>query len=86
MRAKDVLSQFVSEACEVGSEYSISASQLYKMYKDWAEDNVQYRMSNTKFGREMVSKFKKVHTRTGWVYQGLKVNSDARFNWMKQNK
>ncbi|MDG5112766.1 phage/plasmid primase, P4 family [Companilactobacillus pabuli] len=82
----DVISQFVSDTCEVGSEYSISASQLYKMYKEWAEDNAQYRMSNTKFGREMVGKFKKVHTRSGWIYQGLKVDSDARFNWIKQNE
>lgn len=80
----DVLSQFVSEACDTGSEYSIPASQLYKLYKSWAEDNIQYQMSNTKFGREMTNRFKKVHTRTGGVYKGLKVKSDTRLSWMDQ--
>jgi len=80
----DVLSQFVSEACDTGTEYTINASQLYKLYKSWAEDNVQYQMSNTKFGREMTNRFKKVHTRAGAIYKGLKVKSDTRLNWMDQ--
>ncbi|GEO59340.1 phage/plasmid primase, P4 family [Companilactobacillus bobalius] len=80
----DVLSQFVSESCDTGTEYTINASQLYKLYKSWAEDNVQYQMSNTKFGREMTNRFKKVHTRAGAIYKGLKVKSDTRLNWMDQ--
>lgn len=80
----DVLSQFVSEACDTSTEYTINASQLYKLYKSWAEDNVQYQMSNTKFGREMTNRFKKVHTRAGAIYKGLKVKSDTRLNWMDQ--
>lgn len=80
----DVLSQFVSETCDTGTEYTINASQLYKLYKSWAEDNIQYQMSNTKFGREMTNRFKKVHTRAGAIYKGLKVKSDTRLNWMDQ--
>lgn len=82
----DVLSQFISETCDVGEGYSINSTQLYRMYKEWAENNVQYRMSNTKFGREMSGRYKKIHTRSGNVYQGLKVDSDARFNWLKDSK
>lgn len=77
----DVLSEFISDECDLGDDREANAGQLYKLYKSWAEENSQYRMSNTKFGREMSNKFKKVHTRNGAMYKGLSVKTDPRLNW-----
>ena len=72
----DVVATFIAECLEVtGRSYDeIRSKQLYQIYKAWAEDNEQYVMSSTKFGREFGSRFEKVRNGVGqYVYQGIKV-------------
>jgi len=79
----DVLSAFVDEMCDVNSKYQVKSSELYKVYKQWADDNSQYKMSNTKFGREMMQKYDRKHTMNGNIYSGLCLKTDTRLQWIK---
>ena len=45
----DVISAFLSECTEMGPG-EVKASDLYKAYVSWADENNEYKMSNTKFG------------------------------------
>lgn len=71
----DVVATFIAECLEVtGRSYDeIRSKQLYQIYKAWAEDNEQYVMSSTKFGREFGGKFPKKQNQHGQiVYTGIK--------------
>lgn len=73
----DVVSTFINECLEVtGRSYDeIRSKQLYQIYKAWAEDNEQYVMSSTKFGREFGGKFERKKDGVGnVVYCGIKVS------------
>ena len=45
----DVIAAFIEECTEMGPGET-RATDIYQVYKDWARDNEQYVMSNTKFG------------------------------------
>lgn len=72
----DVTELFVQECCEVDESYSIQAKVLYQTYKEWAKENGQYEMSNTKFGKEMGNKFGKHKTNGQIKYFGLTINQE----------
>lgn len=70
----DVTELFIQECCVLDEEASIKAKILYQTYKEWARENSQYEMSNTKFGKEMGAKFHK-HKSDGTIkYFGLTIN------------
>lgn len=73
----DVTELFVQECCDVDESYSIQAKVLYQTYKDWAKENGQYEMSNTKFGKEMGNKFGKHKTNGQIKYFGLMLNQES---------
>jgi putative DNA primase/helicase len=79
----DVISQFISERCDTGPDSGVKASEVYKAYKLWADENSEHIMSNTNFGKEMQQKFKRKHTMNGNFYQGLSLKLDSRLNFMK---
>lgn len=70
----DVVSAFLTE-CTVkfGEE---KANNLYDAYSKWATDNNEYRMSNTKFGKEIALRFEKKRKPDGFYYIGVKLNND----------
>lgn len=72
----DVISAFIDNCCNVG-EGEVKASQLYAVYARWADENNEYKMSNTKFGMEMQKKYERVKKRDGWCYIGISLGSDA---------
>lgn len=49
----DVVSQFISKECKLGSGYHIDCKTLYNLYKEWADDNTEYRMKASKFSEEL---------------------------------
>lgn len=49
----DVLGAFLDECCELGAGFEAHAGDLYKTYKRWAEDNGEFVMTNTTFGRRI---------------------------------
>lgn len=71
----DVTEAFIYDCCEVGEDLQIKAKPLYQTYREWARDNGQYEMSNTKFGREMAKKFAK-KTSNGVWYLGVTLNEE----------
>jgi putative DNA primase/helicase len=79
----DVISAFIDEMCDTGEQYQVKSSELYQTYKQWADDNSQYRMSNTKFGKELTQKFDRKHTMNGNMYIGLCLKKDTRLQWVK---
>lgn len=66
----DTLGAFL-EACCIEGQGEVKASALYSVYAKWADENNEYKLSNTKFGNEMVKRFQKVKTRNGIFYKGL---------------
>ena len=66
----DTLGAFL-EACCIEGQGEVKASALYSVYAKWADENNEYKLSNTKFGNEMVKRFLKVKTRNGIFYKGL---------------
>lgn len=80
----DPLDAFLEECCTTGQNYSIKAREMYDTYHEWAKESEEYKMSMTKFGREMRKKLLRVKRRDGWYYVGLKLkepDSDYTFNF-----
>lgn len=73
----DVISAFL-EQCTVRGIGEVKASELYKAYTNWADENNEYKMSNTKFGKEVSLRFNKVKNRDGLYYQGLRLDDDSK--------
>lgn len=71
----DVISAFTDSCCTVGKG-EVKASQLYAVYAKWADENNEYKMSNTKFGAEMAKRFEKVRKKNAMVYIGLSLGND----------
>lgn len=75
----DPLAQFIDDRCSIGKAYTVQASELYKSYLNWTNDlGIPRRecLSSTAFGVRMGVRFKKVHSRWGTCYQGIKVKGD----------
>ncbi len=72
----DVISAFMDANCEIDSG-SVKASQLYAVYAKWAEENNEYKMSNTKFGAEMAKRFERVKKMDGWHYLNIRLYTSA---------
>ncbi|MFB8509228.1 phage/plasmid primase, P4 family [Enterococcus durans] len=73
----DVTSAFVNDCCELAIGAKVSARELFQAYKTWADDNGQYSMSSTKFGKEMGNKFNKRKSDGLIVYEGIKLNDES---------
>lgn len=78
----DVIESFLGDRAVKGPGYQEQASLIYKEYRNWAEENNQYAMNSTKFGREMEKKFKKKKTKQFNVYEGFKLTKDQRMNFI----
>lgn len=71
----DVISAFTDSCCTVGKG-EVKASQLYAVYAKWADENNEYKMSNTKFGAEMAKRYEKVRKTNAMVYVGISLGQD----------
>lgn len=69
----DSIEAFIQECCVLDSFSNVQAKTLFQAYREWASENGQYMMSNTKFGREMAKKFIKRKSDGVIVYGGLKM-------------
>lgn len=70
-----MISAFINDCCQ--NTGSVLAKQLYAVYAQWADDNNEYCMSNTKFGVELAKRYEKVRTTQGIVYSGLSLIADC---------
>lgn len=73
----DVLSQFIEENIDKDSFNKISAKNLYQKYKEWARFGGEYEMTQTKFGREMAKRFKKMNLGGINYYFGIKFKDET---------
>lgn len=71
----DVIEQFIEDECKRVDDGKEKANELYELYKKWANDNGNYKMSNKDFGIKMKEKFKYKKTNSGMFYFGLKIPS-----------
>lgn len=69
----DVLESFIKDTCVVSEKYNAPAGELFKVYKDWANENEEYLMSKQKFGQKMKEKFEYKRNSSGRFYAGLKI-------------
>lgn len=69
----DSIEAFLQECCVRDDNTAEKASTLFQAYDNWARENNQYKMSSTKFGREISKKFPKF-TSNGIRYKGVKVS------------
>lgn len=71
----DVISAFLDACCREGGE--VKASALYAVYAKWADENNEYKMSNTKFGMEMQKRYEKAKKSDGcYYYKGISLGED----------
>ena len=49
----NVFGRFLEETCVADANGSISSTDLYTIYKQWVEDNGEFQMTKTAFGRKM---------------------------------
>ena len=72
----DVISSFLDACCVSVGE--VQASELYRAYRAWAQENGEYEgMSNTRFGREIAGKFKKVKHSGVFYYTKISLKPDC---------
>lgn len=71
----DVISAFLEE-CTIQGPGEVKASELYRAYADWAEENGEYKMSNTMFGKEVGLRYEKRKTGGVNVYQGIRLSAE----------
>lgn len=71
----DVIEQFIEDECKRVDDAKVKVNELYELYKRWANDNGNYKMSNKDFGIKMKEKFKYKKTNSGMFYFGLKIPS-----------
>ena len=76
----DPVAVFLQERCLTGPDYVARAGALYKAYQDWSEEaglGKHERLSNTKFGRIMGSRFHKKEQGRGNFYQGIGLRTEV---------
>lgn len=71
----DIVTRFLNENTVTGPGKEIKASDLYNAYRNWARENKEFEMSNTRFGREMKGKFNKIKKSAGLFYVGVSLSS-----------
>ena len=71
----DWLNKFLEDCCEITEGGTIKASDLYPLYKYWSNFFGEYTYSNTAFGREVIKRFDRKHTRVGKIFYGIRMKN-----------
>lgn len=74
----DVVSAFLENCTRKVAHKDTKAIELYHAYAQWADENNEYKMSNTKFGKELGLRFEKIRMNYGMVYKGVELNEDKK--------
>ena len=81
----DVISAFLEE-CILTGPGEVKASDLYKAYTNWADENNEYKMKNTMFGTEISLRYTKKKKSDGWYYQGIRLTEEYQQNGFFKTK
>lgn len=71
----DAIAQFLDECCTLQEGEREKASDLYKAYKSWANENGQHVHTSTRFGIELSNRFRKVKNSVIF-YEGVKLETE----------
>lgn len=71
----DPVELFIEECCIRKDGEREKGSDLFNVYDSWASQNNQYRMSSTKFGKEMKNKMQHISS-NGIRYVGIKIKKE----------
>jgi putative DNA primase/helicase len=69
----DHLTDFLEHCCTVDSGLITEAKTLQSEYQNWAEKHSASPLTSQNFSGEMQRRFRRRHTRTGWLNEGLAV-------------
>lgn len=71
----DWLNNFLSERCELGENFKVSAKDLYDDYKKYCEENGEDTKSNQAFGRALSNAgFERIRTSSCRSWKGLRIS------------
>lgn len=81
----DVIQSFINDRCVVEDGKLVKASELFKEYKDWAQETNNYEMNSRKFGQEIGKRFDKERLRNGVHYFGIDIarGPEYKFNMIR---
>lgn len=74
---EDTLGQWLAECCIMGDGYTCRAQAAYGSYATWCETMKVKPLTGTAFGRKLAERFSKEDTRTGIIYRGLGLLTEA---------
>ncbi|MFA5003135.1 MAG: phage/plasmid primase, P4 family, partial [Methanolinea sp.] len=83
---QDLLGDFLSDRCEIGSGYQCTAKDLYQAYTQWCAFNDEKLLKQRSFGITMGERFKKTKGRSVWTYHGVKVREQSNISGNSQNE
>ncbi len=74
----DVIGRFLAERTQANPANIIRGQEMYAAYKDWCEANGEHPWTKNKAGRKIEEHgFKRDHARTGVVFLGVELISQA---------
>lgn len=75
----DTVQTYLNANCTTAPGCEVKARELFQDYKNWARDNNEYQMRETKFGMKLAQKgYTKIRRSDGMHYIGIKLNTDTR--------
>jgi putative DNA primase/helicase len=80
----DTLQQFCEDCLEDDDRPGapgVKASDMFDLYERWADDTNAFKMTATRFGKEITKRYSKVKNRNGWHYMGCKFSLYADSNY-----
>ena len=73
----DAVGRFIDERCVVGEYAQARAKSLYTEYKQWTDENGEYTITATAFGRRLAERgFRKTKDEKGIYYFGIGLRAD----------
>lgn len=72
----DVVAQFIEKECMLNESYIIDSKALFQAYKEWAQDNSEYIMKESKFSEELKKKGLGIKKQSNGktIYLGIRLN------------
>jgi putative DNA primase/helicase len=70
-KEEDIIGQFIEECCVIAEHASVKASELYTVYREWAEAGGLNPLNQMNFGKDIGKRFDRRRTGYYFVYSGI---------------
>lgn len=81
----DIVNSFIEDTIMEVEGHEEQAYDIYRVYSKWANENNEYEMSATKFGREFSKRYKRKRNSKGTAYLGIKLK-DSHYTHKNKGK